>query len=148
MLKPRRCGCQGVRQSHRSREGRRASSMFGSEQSVARGDWEALMRAFVTKSLLDTVLLLAAVGTVQGNRAADQAIPVWTVLDDEMQVRYLLEIVLDALRTVIGAIFDDRLPSLVPVQCGDVAHSRFPREPLQRRCWSGQCKEARRQRRK
>ena len=43
--------------------------------------------------------------------------------DDEMQVRYFLEIVLDAPRAFIGAILDDRLPAPVTVQRDYVAHS-------------------------
>jgi hypothetical protein len=46
------------------------------------------------------------------------------VLDDEVKVRNLLEIVLDALRAFIGAVLDDGLPALVPVEGDDVVYSR------------------------
>src|SRR5690606_35498214 len=40
-----------------------------------------------------------------------------------MEVRYLLEIVLDTFRAFVSAVFDDRLPALVAMQGNDVVHS-------------------------
>lgn len=62
-------------------------------------------RALLAQRLFDAVLLFAVVGTVERDRAADQEIPVGAVLDDEVEIRYLLEIMLDALRSFIGAVF-------------------------------------------
>jgi len=84
--------------------------------------------AFLLKRLLEAVLLLAVIGTVQGDRAADQAIPVRPVLDDEVKVRNLLEVMLDALRPFIGSIFDDGFPTLVSMQRYDVVHPQFRRK--------------------
>ena len=87
----------------------------------------ASVLAILPKRLLDAVLLLAVVGAVQCDGATDQEIPVWAMLDDEMQVGDLLEIVLDALRPLVGAIVDDRLPALVRMQGEDIAHAGIRR---------------------
>lgn len=68
------------------------------------------MGTFLLKRLLEVVLLLAVIGTVQGDHAADQEVPVRPVLDDEVKIENLLEVMLDALRSFIGSIFDDCFP--------------------------------------
>jgi hypothetical protein len=50
------------------------------------------------------------------------------VLDDEVEFRQLLEVMLDALRAIFGAILDDRLPALVGMQGNNVAHSEIPQD--------------------
>ena len=47
------------------------------------------------------------------------------MLDDQMEVGYFLEVVLDADHTLVGATIDDSLSALVAVQRNDVAHLLF-----------------------
>ena len=72
--------------------------------------------------LLSAVLLLAIVGTVKGDYAADQKIPVRTMFDDQVQIRDFLEIMLDALDSLGPPVVDRRLPALVAVKCNNVTH--------------------------
>ena len=83
-------------------------------------------RPLQTKCLFDAVLLLPVIMSVQRQCASDQSIPVGSVLYDEMEVRYFLEIMFSALRTFIGVILDDRLPAFVPVEGDDVAQFALP----------------------
>lgn len=62
--------------------------------------------------------------------AAYELVPVWAVLDDEVQVRYLLEEVLDTLAAIVRAVFDDSLPPLCGVKSDDIAHSYLSATPF------------------
>lgn len=77
----------------------------------------------LSKRFLDTILLCTIILAVQRDRAANQKIPIGAMLDDEVEFRNLLEIMLNAPYPTIGAVFDNGLPTLFFVKGYYVVHS-------------------------
>src|SRR5690606_10099831 len=85
---------------------------------------ETSVRPLFSERLFGTVLFRTVIGSIQRYRATDQEIPVRPMLNDEMKVRNLLEVVLDALRPVIAAVLDNGLPALFAMKIDHVVHLR------------------------
>ena len=85
---------------------------------------ETSIRPLLSERLFGTVLFRTVIGSIQRHRAADQEIPVRPMLNDEMKVRNLFEVVLDALRPIIAAVLDNGLPALFAMKIDHVVHLR------------------------
>jgi hypothetical protein len=90
---------------------------------------------FIRSRFLSAVLFFATIVTVDRHRAGDEIIPVWTMLDDIVQVGHFFEKVVNRDGAILMVVDDNGLPPFVAVESYDVAHTECLLRSSNKSCW-------------